>query len=103
MDQPPKFPLDFPFRFNLSPSTLKNWKTDSKKTWDDWDGLEERHPYGILCRFNTYIEFWDCEEVSIMKQSAEELGNSPLNYRYRYKFTLKQIAKELQELLDFVT
>ena len=36
-----------------------------------------------------------------MKESAEEFGNSSSNYRYRYKHTLKNIATELQELLDF--
>ena len=95
------FPLDFPFRYTVSSSTLKNWKQDAKITWEDWDGPEEEHPYGILCRYSTFIEFLDSNEVRIMQQSAEQLGNSDLNYRYRYKYTLKEIAKELQELLDF--
>ena len=94
------FPLEFPFRYSISPSTLKNWKRDTKVTWEDWFGPEEAHPYGILCRYNTFIEFLDISEVQVMQKSAEHLGNSDLNYRYRYKHTLKGIAKELQELLD---
>ena len=80
---------------------LKNWKKDSKLTWDEWLGPEEAHPYGILCRYSTFIEFNDIGEVIVMMESAEDLGNSPLNYRYRYKYTLKGIATELRELLDF--
>jgi len=99
--QPQSFPLDFPFRYSISPSTLKNWKRDAKITWEDWIGPEEAHPYGILCRYNTFIEFLSISEIIVMRKSAEELGNSELNYRYRYKYTLKEIAKELQELLDF--
>ena len=99
--QLPLFPLEFPFRYNISPSTLKNWKSDTKITWEDWDGPEEEHPYGILCRYSTFIEFLDTPEVKVMQKSAEELGNSESNYRYRYKYTLKGIAKELQELLNF--
>ena len=101
MVKPNNFPLEFPFRYTISPSTLKNWKKDSKVTWDAWLGPEEAHPYGILCRYNTFIEFNDVDEVLVMRKSAEEFGNSMLNYRYRYKHTLKGIAKELQELLDF--
>ena len=95
------FPLDFPFRYTISSSTLKNWKRDTKITWEDWSGPEEEHPYGILCRYNTFIEFLSISEIIVMRKSAEELGNSELNYRYRYKYTLKEIVKELQELLDF--
>ncbi len=101
MDKPRNFPLEFPFRYTISPSTLKNWKKDSKISWDDWLGPEEAHPYGILCRYSTFIEFNDISEVIVMKESAEEFGNSSSNYRYRYKHTLKNIATELQELLDF--
>jgi len=95
------FPLDFPFRYTISSSTLKNWKRDTKITWEDWSGPEEEHPYGILCRYSTFIEFLDVSEVEVMQKSAEELGNSALNYRYRYKHTLKGIAKELRELMSF--
>jgi len=102
LEKPSKsFPLDFPFRYNISPSTVKNWKRDTKITWEDWSGPEEAHPYGILCRYNTFIEFLDIGEITVMQESAEYLGNSELNYRYRYKYTLKGIAKELKELLSF--
>jgi len=98
----PLFPLEFPFRYTISPSTLKNWKIDSKLTWEDWIGPEEAHPYGILCRYSTFIEFLDISEVKVMQESANELGNNAeLNYRYRYKHTLKEISKELQDLLNF--
>ena len=99
--QSQSFPLDFPFRYTISSSTLKNWKRDTKITWEDWSGPEEEHPYGILCRYSTFIEFLDVSEVEVMQKSAEELGNNELNYRYRYKHTLKGISKELQELMDF--
>jgi hypothetical protein len=94
------FQLEFPYRYTITPSTLKNWKKDSKITWEDWNGPEEGHPYGILCRYNTFIEFNDTEEVKVMQESAEQFGSSPLNYRYRYKHTLKGISNELLELLD---
>ena len=99
--QSQSFPLDFPFRYTISSSTLKNWKRDTKITWEDWCGPEEDHPYGILCRYSTFIEFFAIGEVKIMQESAEQLGNSDLNYRYRYKYTLKGISKDLQELLRF--
>jgi len=97
--QLPLSPLEFPFRYSISPSTLKNWKRDAKITWDNWIGPEEEHPYGVLCRYNTFIEFLNFSEIKVMQESAETLGNSELNYRYRYKYTLKGISKELRELL----